>query len=83
MGKPNRVTRLVRIIGILNERRITTDPERCRALHQLLIEASNDLTPNDHKRIHEESLQVFTDAAEMIIRGEFNITHCTMTTLYL
>jgi len=56
MTKPDRVTRLIRIIGIQAEIagcRSHENPEarRLDALHLLLAEASKDLTNSDHSRI--------------------------------
>jgi len=70
MPKPNRVTRLIRIIGIRNELGISTNPKRCNALHQLLAEATKDLTKNDVEQIHDASLRAFLDSTNIIAQWD-------------
>ena len=69
--KPDRVTRLIRIIGIQAEiagYRSHENPEakRLDALHLLLAEASKELTNSDHTRIFSAGCQALLYSSKIM-----------------
>lgn len=67
MTRPDRVTRLIRLIAVREAMTITTNNKHRAALHALSVGIINDLSDKDHERISKVRRHLAQTARELVI----------------